>query len=125
MDRPPVRAWYKKKRYILSLVGIGIVLIGLNTSGGANTTEYSQSRLQQVPTATTNYVTAPTKTQETTLSNENYYTNTAGNQVHSPAYSNTGSIPSGATAQCRDGTYSFSASRRGTCSHHGGVASWL
>ncbi len=33
--------------------------------------------------------------------------------------------PSGATALCRDGTYSFSAHRRGTCSHHGGVATWL
>jgi hypothetical protein len=25
----------------------------------------------------------------------------------------------------RDGTYSYSASRRGTCSHHGGVSQWL
>ncbi|MCC7134597.1 MAG: DUF3761 domain-containing protein [Gemmatimonadales bacterium] len=33
--------------------------------------------------------------------------------------------PSGATARCRDGTYSFSRSRRGACSHHGGVAMWL
>lgn len=33
--------------------------------------------------------------------------------------------PSGATALCRDGTYSYSASRRGTCSWHGGVARWL
>lgn len=32
--------------------------------------------------------------------------------------------PAGATAQCRDGTYSYSQSRRGTCSHHGGVAVW-
>jgi hypothetical protein len=35
------------------------------------------------------------------------------------------SPPAGATAQCRDGTYSFSQHRRGTCSHHGGVARWL
>jgi|GEM_PF-830645 len=33
--------------------------------------------------------------------------------------------PSGASAVCRDGTYSYSAHRRGTCSHHGGVARWL
>ena len=33
--------------------------------------------------------------------------------------------PVGATAKCRDGTYSFSQFRRGTCSHHGGVAQWL
>jgi hypothetical protein len=30
-----------------------------------------------------------------------------------------------ATAICRDGTCSISASRSGTCSHHGGVARWI
>jgi len=35
------------------------------------------------------------------------------------------SQPQGATAQCRDGTFSFSKTRSGTCSHHGGVARWL
>ncbi|MEW6737165.1 MAG: DUF3761 domain-containing protein [Acidobacteriota bacterium] len=34
-------------------------------------------------------------------------------------------VPPGATAICRDGTYSYSQSRRGTCSHHGGVRQWL
>jgi hypothetical protein len=33
--------------------------------------------------------------------------------------------PSGASAICRDGTYSYSAHRRGTCSWHGGVSRWL
>jgi len=33
--------------------------------------------------------------------------------------------PPGATALCRDGTYSFSKHRAGTCSYHGGVAKWL
>ncbi|MFF0433934.1 DUF3761 domain-containing protein [Streptomyces sp. NPDC004327] len=37
----------------------------------------------------------------------------------------TSQAPTGATAQCNDGTYSYSAHRRGTCSHHGGVAVWL
>jgi len=49
------------------------------------------------------------------------YKNSAGNTVCRPAQTNTG----GATAQCRDGSYSYSQSRRGTCSHHGGVARWL
>lgn len=31
---------------------------------------------------------------------------------------------SGATAKCRDGSLSYSEHRRGTCSHHGGVAVW-
>lgn len=33
--------------------------------------------------------------------------------------------PSGATAQCRDGSFSYSQNHRGSCSHHGGVAQWL
>lgn len=33
--------------------------------------------------------------------------------------------PPGATALCDDGTYSFSQTHSGTCSHHGGVARWL
>ncbi|MET7607064.1 DUF3761 domain-containing protein [Streptomyces avermitilis] len=32
--------------------------------------------------------------------------------------------PRGATAKCKDGTYSYSASFRGTCSHHRGVKYW-
>lgn len=53
------------------------------------------------------------------------YTNSQGTWVPSPTRTTTGKPPGGATAQCRDGTYSFSRSRRGTCSHHGGVARWL
>ena len=33
--------------------------------------------------------------------------------------------PAGASAQCRDGTYSYSQHHSGTCSYHGGVARWL
>jgi uncharacterized protein DUF3761 len=33
--------------------------------------------------------------------------------------------PARATAQCADGTYSFSRHRQGTCSAHGGVRQWL
>jgi Protein of unknown function (DUF3761)/Glucodextranase, domain B len=51
------------------------------------------------------------------------YENSAGNIVCKPYESP--SQPAGATAQCEDGTYSFSESRSGTCSHHGGVAVWL
>lgn len=53
------------------------------------------------------------------------YTNAAGERVRSPTRTPDGRAPAGASAQCRDGTYSFSRSRRGTCSHHGGVARWL
>lgn len=63
-------------------------------------------------------------TPQAKLSNDNHYKNVDGRSVHSPAYSSAG-VPSGATAQCADGTYSFSTHRRGTCSHHGGAAKWL
>ena len=33
--------------------------------------------------------------------------------------------PKGATARCKDATYSTSQTRKGTCSGHGGVAEWL
>jgi hypothetical protein len=33
--------------------------------------------------------------------------------------------PTGATAQCEDGSYSSAQSRQGACSGHGGVATWL
>lgn len=52
-----------------------------------------------------------------------FYTNSQGETVHRPMRAN--QAPPGASAQCRDGSYSFSAHRRGTCSHHGGVARWL
>lgn len=51
------------------------------------------------------------------------YVNSKGQTVRRPE--NCSGPPDGATAQCHDGSYSFSRSRRGTCSHHGGVAKWL
>jgi hypothetical protein len=33
--------------------------------------------------------------------------------------------PPGATAHCKDGTYSKSKTHSGTCSGHGGVSQWL
>jgi hypothetical protein len=51
------------------------------------------------------------------------YVNSKGQTVKRPETCS--AAPQGATAQCRDGTYSFSRSRRGTCSHHAGVAKWL
>lgn len=51
------------------------------------------------------------------------YINVEGHQIQSPTRYEF--APAGASALCRDGTYSFSENRRGTCSHHGGVAKWL
>jgi hypothetical protein len=62
---------------------------------------------------------------EADLQTHNHYVNKAGQEVHSPAKSVDGKVPAGASAKCRDGSYSFSKSRRGTCSGHGGVSAWL
>jgi uncharacterized protein YraI len=72
----------------------------------------SQRRLNTVPAGTG-------------VSEGRGYTNSAGEHIRSPTRTTDGLAPAGASAQCRDGTYSFSRSRRGTCSHHGGVARWL
>jgi hypothetical protein len=52
-----------------------------------------------------------------------YYTNASGVRVHSPVRASR--VPDGATAECNDGTFSFSQNHRGTCSHHGGVKRWF
>jgi len=36
-----------------------------------------------------------------------------------------GQAPQGATGLCRDGSYTYTLSHRGACSHHGGVSKWL
>ena len=54
--------------------------------------------------------------------NSDYYTNASGETVHSPSC---GRETEKKTAICSDQSVSFSHSRRGTCSRHGGVAQWL
>jgi hypothetical protein len=51
------------------------------------------------------------------------YVNSDGKTVKRPE--DCSGPPKGASAQCRDGSYSFSQNRRGTCSRHGGVGKWL
>lgn len=62
---------------------------------------------------------------EASLTSHHHYINKYGQDVHSPSRSVSGSVPSGASAQCGDGTYSFSKHHQGTCSRHGGVAEWM
>ncbi|MEG3130812.1 DUF3761 domain-containing protein [Pantoea cypripedii] len=63
--------------------------------------------------------------QDNQLIEQGGYTNSDGKQIHRPAHTQSGIAPEGATARCRDGSYSFSTHHRGTCSRHGGVGSWL
>lgn len=59
---------------------------------------------------------------EGALTNHHCYGSRSGDEVHSPSRTYNRAAPVGYSAQCRDGTWSFSEHRRGTCSHHGGVA---
>jgi hypothetical protein len=68
---------------------------------------------------------APVSSTTPHLTEGGYYVNRDRALVHRPSHTDTGAAPAGASAQCADGSYSFSQHARGTCSHHGGVARWL
>lgn len=96
------------------------------------TSQSSQDTSTPSPTPSDRSSNSSTQTQDTTTLSSpasqptctnGTYLNSDGNTVCSPETSST--VPAGATAQCVDGTYSFSQHRSGTCSHHGGVAQWL
>ncbi|WP_074263027.1 MULTISPECIES: DUF3761 domain-containing protein [unclassified Paraburkholderia] len=61
---------------------------------------------------------------ESDLTSHGHYVNKSGQEVHSPAKAKNGGVPTGASAKCIDGMYSFSRHHSGTCSRHGGVAEW-
>lgn len=65
----------------------------------------------------------PQQPQQHKCTDNGSYVNSKGETVKRPE--NCSAAPQGATAQCRDGSYSFSHSRSGACSHHGGIAKWL
>lgn len=121
-----------KKSLVIGTVGL-FGIAGINGSTQNNNTKtptpttgvVQGTSTVQTPVKTIPVETTPTVTNSSNLSNNNTYTNVDGNTVHSPAYSEDGTVPAGATAQCADGTYSFSLHRQGTCSHHGGVSTWL
>ncbi len=126
------KKWYQKKRYLIPTVILSIwgLSSAFSTPDQPVVVQHIQGTVYTQPLqqpanayqAPAPYK-APVAPQTNTLSNNNYYTNVDGNSVHAPAYAD--QAPDGATAQCGDGTYSFSLNHRGTCSHHGGVAEWL
>jgi hypothetical protein len=84
-----------------------------------------------VASATTAVVAAPTTeaaaaaptTAAAVSCQSNEYRNSSGHCVPRPTQAP--APPPGASAICNDGSYSFSEHRRGTCSGHGGVRTWL
>ena len=56
-------------------------------------------------------------------SSHRYYRSSDGSLVHGPTRRENAAYGR-VTADCRDGTHSYSHHHAGTCSSHGGVASW-
>jgi hypothetical protein len=75
------------------------------------------------PPVTTQAAAPAPQTHTQTACGADEYRNVDGVCVHRPVAAP--GPPAGATAKCKDGTYSFSQHRSGTCSGHGGVAVWL
>lgn len=138
MEPATPRPWYKKKRYIVPLGLVGAMFVGSAMGDTSTPPPTYTPPVQQVAPAAAQQATpsqlapaAEIKVKSTNTSTvapssssgSGYYTNVDGNKVQSPTYYP--SAPAGASARCRDGTYSFSQHRSGTCSHHGGVATWL
>ncbi len=117
---------YSTLSIILVITTSGCAVNNVGNINSNKPTTYNQqldnSQVQQVtpvkPTNVNNSTTTPALPAP-----NGTYKNVDNKLVPSPYYAPT--APVGATAKCRDGTYSFSQHRSGTCSHHGGVAEWL
>lgn len=144
----PVGLWvvWKRKPWARGLkVGITAVLavlcVGAAASGStgkpqpkvaaevATTTSSSvvATSTTEQPTTTTRSTTttlAPTTTRATVPPTTRAPVTTPRTAAPPPPTSPATTPGNGATALCRDGTYSYSQHASGTCSHHGGVAVW-
>jgi hypothetical protein len=104
-----VGPWYRvranKSAPAVWIHGNAIALLYANASATESDSDAQRPRTTSLPVSGRSYV------------------NVDGVRVPSPVFSDT--KPAGASARCRDGSYSFSQNRRGTCSHHGGVAVWF
>jgi hypothetical protein len=106
----------RPSRHFVYALTLAVILLSQQT---ISQTQSSSQPSTNPPTASN----GKTNTGNVKCTNNGTYVNSKGQTVQRPE--NCSGPPQGATAQCRDGSYSFSQSRRGTCSHHGGVEKWL
>jgi hypothetical protein len=108
------------------LLALGLVACQPKSSGVTTTPTTTTVAEQPVPTVpvtvapvtTTVPVAAPVATTPITA----YVPPTT---LYVPPVTTASTVPgNGAMALCNDGTLSYSATHRGTCSHHGGVRTW-
>jgi hypothetical protein len=84
---------------------------------------HAQTKSTAQPSSSSQSTTGHNAREDAKCNDNGTYLNSQGQKVKRPE--NCSGPPAGATARCRDGVYSFSRNHRGTCSHHGGVATWL
>jgi SH3-like domain-containing protein len=128
----PIGPWYQIRDGKSGATGWihGNTITLLQTAETGSSTASSTEATDSTPTTTQRprRVSEPVSESSTAPSSSSQpasgrsYINVDGDRVPSPVFSDT--RPAGASARCRDGSYSFSRHRRGTCSHHGGVAEW-
>ena len=98
-------------------IAIFILIFSVSSTSSVATIFQSQSvlvvRQSQITNLDTQFLPKCKKTE---------YKNSNGVCVKKPKKAS--NWPDGASAKCWDGTFSFSQSRRGTCSRHGGVQVW-
>ncbi|GAA1397586.1 hypothetical protein GCM10009613_50500 [Pseudonocardia kongjuensis] len=89
----------------------------------ARTEQQAPVRAAPAPQAPPQRPAAPAPAAAPACNSSSHYVNSDGNCVQRPTQA--ASAPPGATAKCKNGSYSFSQNRSGTCSGNGGVAQWL
>ncbi|MBW8825258.1 MAG: DUF3761 domain-containing protein [Acidobacteria bacterium] len=116
--------------------GVAVWLTATSTSTTRQLTVVTENRLLATTTTTQVATTAPVTTSISSSSTSTTSTTLRATTTTTLAVSTTtvpaittsttvSATPSGATAICKDGSLSYSSTRSGTCSHHGGVAIWL
>ncbi|MBB6249002.1 DUF3761 domain-containing protein [Rhodanobacter sp. A1T4] len=98
-------------------LSLSLCLLAMGLNNLLVTSSDAQQQTQQSAQNVTNAL--------TTLIEQGSYINHDGYSVRRTAHTVSGAAPTGASAQCRDASYSFSMNHRGTCSRHCGVARWL
>ena len=109
--------------FVVLLLASWLVLAALDIASGCPPPPFAHRCLmKQSGALPPYYATEESERDEDLDTPHTDYINRSGEAVPLPVYMN--ERPQNATAQCRNGAYSFSRSRSGTCSKEGGVAEW-
>jgi Protein of unknown function (DUF3761) len=104
-----------RKGVTWALVGIAACCVMADSCASPGTVTEPSSTAATTPTATAHTTPRPAPPTKAP---------TAAPIPVTSGFNHAAAKQAGATAICRDGSWSYSAHRSGTCSHHGGVNWW-